>query len=576
MKKNKLGLFTLSLLSLTLIACGNGKSETAKPGTVTDAPNVTETSKPTTDSAASSESQYPIIPEEDMTGGLVMTLDETKSFFIVTDYISVEYDIVIPDVYQGLPVREIGEAAFRYKTIDSLTLPHSLRKIGKEAFLGLNYDSQIKELDLPEGLEEIGDQAFTYCPTLTSVSLPSTLKKMGAGVFHLCANIKKVKTAKNSEHFLAENNILYSADKKSLYFYPAGLNFTSYDLPQEVERIEDYAFYGNQVLTGIGIPNDSNLTSIGYRSLAAISNLSTIRLEKAEKLTEVGDLALSENSSLVKVTLPKSLTKLSKGLLYKDSSLQNVTIQGTYTEIPDEFLSDCSKLQNFTILNGVTKIGASAFYSCGKLTKLEIPASVTEIGDGAFSSCFSLKSITIPAAVTEIAANLFRSCRSLSSVTLHDGITSIGTYAFDGCSALNTLDLSMTKITELHDFTFISCEALMEVKLPETLTSIGVSAFKFCYELRRIQIPSKVTTIGDDAFFNCSKLQYVFIPKSVKSIGSVALRTTYGTDGTVNLYFEADSFENENKEVGNNFTNGKISYGKTVSDYETDSQGALL
>ncbi len=575
MKKNKLGLITLSLLSLSLIACGNN-TDTSKPATDSNTPNVTDTAKPDTDPSTTEGSSYATIPEEDMTGGLVMTLDDTRSYFIVTDYISVEYDIVIPDVYQGLPVREIGEAAFRYKTIDSITLPHSLRKIGKEAFLGLSYDSQIKELDLPEGLEEIDDQAFCYCPTITTVTLPSTLKKLGSGVFHLCANIKKVKTAKGSEHFLAENNVLYSNDKKTLYFYPAGLNFTSYDLPEEVEHISDYAFYGNQVLTAIGIPSNCNLTSIGYRAMAAITNLTTLRLEKAEKLTEVGDLAISENSSLIKVTLPKSLSKLSRGLLYKDGALQSVTIQGDYTEIPDDFLSNCNKLQSFTIPNGVTKIGASAFYSCGNLTKIDLPATVSEIGENAFSACFSLKSFTFPAAVTEVPTKMFTSCRALTTVTLHDGITSIGDNAFEGCSTLTGIDLSMTKITELKENTFMSCGAMTEAKLPETLTVIKDSAFKFCYELRRIQIPSHVTTIGDDAFFNCSKLTYVYLPKSVKSIGTVAFRTVYASEGKVNLYFEADSFVNENTEVGNNFTNGNIFYGKTLSDYETDSQGALL
>lgn len=574
MKKNKLGLAVLSLLSLSLIACGNNNnSATEKPNN--SSTNNNTQLKDTTDTATENKPSVSVIPEEEMTGGIVMTLDETGSYFIVTDYLSVEYDIVIPDVYQGKPVREIGEAAFRYRTIDSLTLPGSLRKIGKDAFLGLSSDSRLTDLVIPEGVEEIDDGAFLYCPTLTSVSLPKSLKKLGSGVFHLDSSIKKIKVAHDSEYFLTENNILYSKDKKSLYVYPAGLNFTSFDLPKEVERIENYAFYGNKVLTAITIPANSELKVIGFRSLAAITNLNNLRLEKATKLTEIGELALSEDPSLLKITLPASLTKLSSGLFKGDSHLVNVVINGAYTEIPDECFNQCAKLTSVTLNNAITKIGKSAFYSCVSLAKLDLPESIEEIGEEAFGACVALKSIKISKKVTKIADRAFANCRALTTIDLGENITEIGTSAFNGCSSLGTIDLSKTKITELKETTFMSCSGMHEVFLPETLLTIGKSAFNSCSELRRVLIPSHVTTIGESAFYSCKKLKYVYLPKSVKSIGTIAFRTIMDLEGTVNLYFEAASFTNENTECGDNYTNGKKFFSKTISDFNTDSAGSL-
>ncbi len=566
MKNKKIGIVALSLLSLSLIACGNNTSVSGK----TNTDNTADTEK--TDKDTTSES---IIGEDEMTGGIIMTLDKTESYYIVTDYLSVEYDIVIPDVYQGLPVREIGEQAFVYATIDTLTLPRSLRKIGKEAFLGLSSDSKLEELVLPEGLEELDDSAFKYCPSLTTISLPKSLKKMGSGVFNLDFNIKKIKVANGSESFLAENNVLYSNDKKTLYVYPAGLKFTSFDLPNEVETIADYAFYGNQVLTSIAISKDSNLKHLGYRSMAAIKSLTSLSLEKATHLTEVEDKALSENSSMLKITLPESLTKLPSGLFYSDSALVSVNIKGAYTEIPDECFHNCSKLTSLTLNKNVTKIGDSAFSGCVGLTTLNLPESITEIGDEAFNGCTSLKTINIPSAVTKIGDKTFSNCRAITSLELGENIAELGVSAFIGCTSLGSLDLSKTKITTIPETCFMSCEAMHTVILPETLTEIGQSAFNSCYELRRVLIPSKVTAIKDSAFFSCTKLAYVFIPKSVTSIGSVAFRTVYATTGTVNLYFEADSFTNADTETGEKFTNGTIYYSKTISDYETDSAGSL-
>ncbi len=570
MKNKKFGIVALSLLSLSLIACGNKESATEPKDDhkISDKIDTDSTGK----SDTTSES---IITEDEMTGGIVMTLDSTGSYYIVTDYLSVEYDIVIPDVYQGKPVREIGEAAFRYATIDTLVLPHSLRKIGKEAFLGLDSDSKLTELTLPEGIEELDDGAFQYCPTLTTISLPKSLKKLGRGVFHLDFNIKKIKVDSGSESFLAENNVLYSKDKKTLYVYPAGLKFTSYDLPNEVETIADYAFYGNSVLTAISISKDSNLKHLGYRSVAAVSALTSLSLEKATHLTEVEDLALSENKAMVKVTLPESLTTLSKGLFHADSSLISVNIKGTYTEIPDECFESCSKLTNITINSAVTRIGYRAFSSCVNLTSLSLPNAITEIGDEAFTACTSLKAINIPTSLTKISAKTFANCRGITSIDLGSNITELGASAFNGCTSLSTLDLSKTKITVIPETCFMSCSALKTITLPDTLTEIGQSAFNSCSELRRVLLPNKVTTIKDSAFFSCSKLAYVYLPKSVKSIGTVAFRTTYATTGTVNLYFEADSFTNENTEAGDNFTNGTLYFSKTISDYETDSAGSL-
>lgn len=79
------------------------------------------------------------------------------------------------NIEEGL--QEIEERAFAYQngwwcgtSLKNLNLPKSLKKIGKNAFRGSIF---ITELYLPDGLEEIGERAFEECNNLETVSIPA-------------------------------------------------------------------------------------------------------------------------------------------------------------------------------------------------------------------------------------------------------------------------------------------------------------------------------------------------------------------------------------------------------------------
>ena len=78
--------------------------------------------------------------------------------------------------------------AFRNRKHDKIILPSSLKYIGK-GFLNYNY---MNEIEFNEGLEEIGDEAFCYCPNLgryKSMKMPQTLRKIGDDAFFRCYNM---------------------------------------------------------------------------------------------------------------------------------------------------------------------------------------------------------------------------------------------------------------------------------------------------------------------------------------------------------------------------------------------------
>ena len=59
-------------------------------------------------------------------------------------------------------------------------------------------------VDLPEGVEIVGGHAFYYCRSLTAVSFPATLKKIGLYAFGNCPNLDNVELLHTSLQEIGE------------------------------------------------------------------------------------------------------------------------------------------------------------------------------------------------------------------------------------------------------------------------------------------------------------------------------------------------------------------------------------
>lgn len=84
-------------------------------------------------------------------------------------------------------IEEIGQNAFSNCYLSSLTLPSTLKKIGKGAFYFTNFPSVI----IPEGVTTIPEEAFSYCSNLTEITLPSTITSIETKAFYSCKQLKK-------------------------------------------------------------------------------------------------------------------------------------------------------------------------------------------------------------------------------------------------------------------------------------------------------------------------------------------------------------------------------------------------
>ena len=200
----------------------------------------------------------------------------------ITNYTGPGGDVIIPTNYNGMQITGIGDSAFYFcMSLTSITIPASVTSIG--------------------------DGAFWDCFNMTDAGIPSTVTNMGDGAFQDCFSL------------------------------------TGVMIPSGVKRVGDSAFFECVGLTNIMIP---------------------------DSVTNIGVAAFGDCANLTSVTIPRS-----------------VTILG------EEAFDNCSSLRTVVIPGGVTSIGYSTFYNCTSLAKVIIFGSLTNIGDSAFSGCTSLRQV---------------------------------------------------------------------------------------------------------------------------------------------------------------------------------------
>jgi hypothetical protein len=405
--------------------------------------------------------------------------------------------VVIPDTITGLPVTAIGDSAFGYESLTSVTIPNSVTNIGRDAF----YD----------------------CERLTSVTIPSSVTSIGTAAFRFCTNLTAITVETNNRAYSSLSGVLFNQSQTVLIEYPGG-KAGFYSIPDGITNIEDFALYGCISLTSVTIPN--SVASIGYGAFISCTGLTNATLGTG--LVSIGYAAFYNCTNLTSLTIPNSITSIG-GNAFSGSgygvdsflacALTSVTIPNSVTNIGGDAFAGCPFLTNVTIGSGITMIGDGVFTGCAALTSVTIPGSVTSIGQYAFSSCSNLTRITIPNGVTNIGDGAFSLCTRLD-VTIPDSVTSIGDGAFDfsGLTSV-TIPNGVNSVGRI----FFYCASLTNITISSSVTNIGTQAFSHCTSLTSVTIPNGVTSLGSQAFEYCG-LTSVTIPDSVTIIGLSAFQ----------------------------------------------------
>jgi hypothetical protein len=108
----------------------------------------------------------------------------------ITGYTGPGGAVVIPDTINGLPVVEIGGAAFYGNAVlTGITIPGTVTVIGGGAF---SQCSRLASVEILNGLRAIGFYAFLSCTNLTSVTIPDSVIWIDPGAFQGCSSLTSV------------------------------------------------------------------------------------------------------------------------------------------------------------------------------------------------------------------------------------------------------------------------------------------------------------------------------------------------------------------------------------------------
>ena len=192
-------------------------------------------------------------------------------------------------------------------------------------------------------MTSIGDNAFKYCASLTTITIPenSQLASIGNLAFHWCGSL------------------------------------TAINIPKSVTSIKSDAFCCCSSLTTITVANENaTYDSRGGCNAIIETNSNTLIAGCATTI------------------IPKDVTSIGNYAFHLRENLTKINIPESVTSVGDYAFASCTGLTAITIPASVTSIGEGAFYECSSLTAINIPEGVTSIGDYAFCECSSLTAIT--------------------------------------------------------------------------------------------------------------------------------------------------------------------------------------
>lgn len=394
------------------------------------------------------------------------TYTVTDSKATVTGYTGTDRNILIPAEIDGYPVKAIGERAFANEPIVSISIDSSVSKIGAGAF---DNCSSLKKINLPDSITAVESGVFGGCRSLKEIFLPEKVSSIGSGAFENCSSLTEI--------YLSDN----------------------------ITTVENRAFRDCKSLTGIYLPEKTS--SVGSEAFYGCASLKHVSYH--DTVGHVGENAFYD--TLWYDGLPDGLIYIGRCLYKcKGDSPEGVYIANGTKEITPGAFDGCGSLRNVILPDSVKRISAGTFGNCTSLIYVEIPDSITAIDEGAFRNCKALTTIDIPASAATIGDSAFSGCTSLENILLPDSVGSIGKYAFSGC-------------TSLSGFAF-----------PDSVTSISDSVLKDSENVANVYIPDSVTSIGDCAFLGCGDLNSVIIPDSVTSLGEKSLG--YGMGSSFTLY----------------------------------------
>ena len=339
---------------------------------------------------------------------LTFTLSDDGTYYIVSDkdYNLNVPNLVIPSEYNSLPVQEIADEAFAYKSwLNSVVIPSSIKKIGAGAFNSSSlktvyYDAiEIEPLNAKNWVFFKGDSTQEI-----DIYFGKNVKSIPSRLFYPLAT--------NPNETVNVKNIYFSKDSVveeigDYAFYKLN-NVKNLSLPSSIKSIGKYAFYE------CGI-NEIDLSSVTYIDNYAFS-FSTLEYVKLNNLSYLGEGTFSY-SNLKQFFSPSSLVNIGLKSFYENKNLKDIKLNKKLKQIENYAFYNSTNLEHLYISSDLNDFnyGNYIFVNAGKETSLQI-AFLQDVyripANFMFSNANSennpvINELILPTSLKEIASSAF-------------------------------------------------------------------------------------------------------------------------------------------------------------------------
>lgn len=260
-------------------------------------------------------------------------------------------DLVIPETVTNggktYSVTSIGTSAFDHCIqLTSVTIPGSIKSIGAAAFMSCDFET----ITILDGVTTICDSAFYLCNKLKKIIVPNSVTSIGKAAFCECRELKVAK------------------------------------LPDGITNVADSLFYKCDLDT-VNIPKSA--TRIGVEAFASCRSWQSAPVVMPDGVVTIADKAFIGGLRFDTLVIPSTLTSLGVQA-FEGAKIKVLVIPGNIKTIPDNAFSGCD-IESIILKEGVTTIEQLGLYG-NNITSLVLPSTITKLDYCAFD-CSTLKSI---------------------------------------------------------------------------------------------------------------------------------------------------------------------------------------
>lgn len=414
------------------------------------------------------------------------------------------------DIPEG--VMFVANNAFKENTnITSVSCPTSLHDIGEYAFYGCK---NLKSIKLNEGLFLIGHDAFIGTG-LDSVNLPSSVSELDKTSFECSLFIHE-----DNSFYFDIDGVIYNKIGKTLFLFPRKKNYKTIELEDFVFGINEYAFERNNA-EEIILPED--IFHLEGHIFNGCHNLRTLTFKSLEP-----DIMEIEENTFKGFEIEKCVLRVPYDALSEYGNEERfkdfkyiTAIEGSrclkYDEKGTEIIGcDEEDCESIVIPDGVTSIKDSAFEDNEKIESVLIPDSLLHIGHSAFAGCGNLGEIKLNEGLRSIGWDAFRGT-GLSHILIPYSVRKIDCSAFN-CEIEVENNNSFYCAHEGVLYSFDEDELVIyptdkdndEFEVPFTVEKIGSFAFEDTC-LKTLTLPNSINYLGRDVFSSDSELETLII-----------------------------------------------------------------